>query len=642
MGPFQRAANFYHSKGFNVIPIAKGTKKPLIAWKEYATRRMRKDELDELVNIYGDQNIAVITGKVSGLAVVDIDGQAGEVILDKLPQTLKVKTNRGWHLYFKSTEEHSTCISLYPKVDLKMEHSYVVAPPSMHEMGTEYKIEGKYVDPVPIPDWLIESSVSRNGFKSREGLAEAILKGVNEGERNDMAARYSGFLIDKGYGEAECIRMLRAWNSKNRPPLPENELLRCYYSIVQKHGSNYFQVVTSKALEKAKETVSKWIYLEDDSIVEVVLAVAATTRIAADPLWIMLIAPPGSGKTELLRSLKGVPDFYYLDRITEATFITGHKDMTGVLEKSNRKNIMFIVKDFGDVLSIERGSVMQQFRSIYDGEYSARYGNQKGTVEWKGKANMLCAVTQEIESLKSQSIIGPLGERFLYYKMVPKGRETHEKMAMKSIEASGKEHTMRMEISEAMQGAFKETLEQDLSKLEIPPHILSWISDLCQLMVKMRMVVKRTGPNAEGIDYKPSPESPTRMLKCFKQLLLGLCLVNKRKEAVLNDYKIVAKIAMDGMNSMRRDCLRSMLKEDPPRWMGVTDVCEKTLIPYKTVNECLGNLALSELVDKAPFEMVAHQYMRFGFRPREQGGWVYRLKEDTINMIRNCGLEDVL
>ncbi|GEM_PF-6706833 len=56
-------------------------------------------------------------------------------------------------------------------------------------------------------------------------------KGVSEGCRNNAAFIIATYLYKKGYGFEETLEELLKWNKKNRPPLPERELVYVVKSV---------------------------------------------------------------------------------------------------------------------------------------------------------------------------------------------------------------------------------------------------------------------------------------------------------------------------------------------------------------------------------------------------------------------------
>ncbi len=90
--------------------------------------------------------LAIRTGAVSGVAVVDIDPRnGGRVDPDLMPPTRTVRTGSdGWHLYYRHPGEPlGSKVSGHPGVDLKADGGYVVAPPSVHpSTGRPYRRVG--------------------------------------------------------------------------------------------------------------------------------------------------------------------------------------------------------------------------------------------------------------------------------------------------------------------------------------------------------------------------------------------------------------------------------------------------------------------------------------------------------------------
>jgi hypothetical protein len=93
-----------------------------------------------------DANIGIATGKVSGIVVLDVDGEDGEARLAEfereygaLPVTAEVKTRRGRHLYFRYPPgtEHVRSIAK-GALDIRADGAYIVAPPSLHLSGERY------------------------------------------------------------------------------------------------------------------------------------------------------------------------------------------------------------------------------------------------------------------------------------------------------------------------------------------------------------------------------------------------------------------------------------------------------------------------------------------------------------------------
>ncbi len=67
----------------------------------------------------------------------------------------------------------------------------------------------------------------------------------------------------------------------------------------------------------------RWLYLPDPTALYAVLGAVAANRLPGDPVWLLLVGPPGSGKSELLQSLGALPDVHPTATLTEAALLSG-------------------------------------------------------------------------------------------------------------------------------------------------------------------------------------------------------------------------------------------------------------------------------------------------------------------------------
>lgn len=111
-------------------------------------------------------NVAVRTGEVSRLVVIDIDPEhGGEDSLDRLiaahgclPAGRVVRTGSGGrHLYFRHpgvVVRNDAGRRLGPGLDIRGDGGYVIAPPSRHGCGGRYIVTGHGGVIPGLPDWL--------------------------------------------------------------------------------------------------------------------------------------------------------------------------------------------------------------------------------------------------------------------------------------------------------------------------------------------------------------------------------------------------------------------------------------------------------------------------------------------------------
>lgn len=73
MSELLTAALSYHKQGLSVIPLQAREKKPLIAWEKYQNEKGTEKEIKAWWSNWPEANIGIVTGAISGLAVIDLD-----------------------------------------------------------------------------------------------------------------------------------------------------------------------------------------------------------------------------------------------------------------------------------------------------------------------------------------------------------------------------------------------------------------------------------------------------------------------------------------------------------------------------------------------------------------------------------------
>ena len=87
----------YLDRGWSIIPIKPEAKRPAIKWLDFQSRLPTEDEVTDWWTKYPDYDIAIITGSISGVVVVDCDNEEAEhAAYDaQMRSVIKVKTKRG-------------------------------------------------------------------------------------------------------------------------------------------------------------------------------------------------------------------------------------------------------------------------------------------------------------------------------------------------------------------------------------------------------------------------------------------------------------------------------------------------------------------------------------------------------------------
>ncbi|HIE54166.1 MAG TPA: bifunctional DNA primase/polymerase [Chromatiaceae bacterium] len=270
----------YLSRGLSVIPLKFKGKEPLVSWKEFQGRIPSTRDVDEWFKKFKSFNVAIVTGTVSGnLVVIDFDskgkakefyekikGLKDELLRFALGNTWWVETGKGIHIYLRincEREEFKELFRTKPKlvegVDIKAEGGYVVAPPSIHPSGKQYRfIQGspeEEIQFISVEEWgdvlklLGYVEKPKVGVKAEKELSEGeVLEIVNmlreayqPGQRDLIIFFLTGWLRKAGVkyevskkivellaeGDEEKDRRLyvldRTYGLKGKPPSPEEQ-----------------------------------------------------------------------------------------------------------------------------------------------------------------------------------------------------------------------------------------------------------------------------------------------------------------------------------------------------------------------------------------------------------------------------------
>ena len=167
-GTTEQAALDYLARGWSVIPVRERAKRPAVPWKRYQRKCVTEKTLHDWFRRSPDFNVAIVTGGLSGLVVLDVDPRHGgnESLRDlerehgALPNTMESITGGGGrHVYFShpgGVVKNRTNIE--PGIDLRGDGGCIVAPPSVHPSGKRYRWKRGHapedVSLAPLPDWL--------------------------------------------------------------------------------------------------------------------------------------------------------------------------------------------------------------------------------------------------------------------------------------------------------------------------------------------------------------------------------------------------------------------------------------------------------------------------------------------------------
>jgi Bifunctional DNA primase/polymerase, N-terminal len=213
----------YLPLGFRVVPCAYATKRPLISdWAKFASND--RDQIMAWLKAWPRANWAVLTGRMSGVIVIDVEGESAWNWLLKTHghQLAPIcRTGKGYHVYYQYPLElplRSQVTLSDARIELRGNNHLCLLPPSQHPVFDivyawlpGYKPEGPIPFP-PAPEWVVEAMkpVERKAYvpntepindryvQAAMAAELADLEGTPEGSRNHTLYRVAFKLLRFG------------------------------------------------------------------------------------------------------------------------------------------------------------------------------------------------------------------------------------------------------------------------------------------------------------------------------------------------------------------------------------------------------------------------------------------------------------
>jgi len=260
MSKLLKSALWYQKQGYSVIPV-KRDKKPYIKWEKYQSERANQDQIRTWWEKWPGANIGLVTGKVSGIDVVDCDSEKGRDALNEFLSDSIVlpisKTPKGWHYFFSHKEGLSNGVRVITDCDLRTEGGYIIVPPSKNGAGKSYAwMQGLSIadiKPAAMPEMLFDilqsggAGLADSSPQYKNGInpykENVVTRGVNivdksttvnigqqsqhlfsEGSRDESLFHLANCLVRGGMNEDNLFKYLSFFASHCDPPFPKKEI----------------------------------------------------------------------------------------------------------------------------------------------------------------------------------------------------------------------------------------------------------------------------------------------------------------------------------------------------------------------------------------------------------------------------------
>lgn len=358
---------------------------------------------------------------------------------------------------------------------------------------------------------------------------------------------------------------------------------------------------TELPLNQLKTTFHKWLHLEDDDFIDIIVGAFLVNKFFPEPLWLLLIAAPSNAKTEILRAFNELPSAYFLSNLTPATLVSGLPPKVNGIDNSLLLQLdgkVLILKDFTSILAMRaenQQEILAQLREIYDGQYSKSWGNGR-RIDWTGHVGFIGACTPVYD--RHHGTIAALGDRFLLYRC---NNYEQEEMGLKALSLVGQEKEMREEIKAALHSFLKQFDSIKNPLLERDDDTSGKIVNLACLCAAGRCAVERDYRN-KSVLYLPQPEGSPRLVKQLCMIGAGIALAQGKKAFDDEVYELIRKIALSNMPASRRAVIEYLWNEEALEhlhfWKKTGEVAEAVRLPKTTAKLVLEDLQLVGLVNR--------------------------------------------
>ena len=234
----------YAERGFAVFPLQPGTKIPFAGTRGHQEATTNIDCIQDWWSHVPDANIGIAT---TGLVVIDIDRPdhpwLSEHSFPNCPMSLTPRSNGRHYMYRQHDQQvvHCSVSKIAPKIDIRADGGYIVAPPSiiaegMYRFAPAHALECD-IDQLPLlPDWI---SALIQQADAAQNAAPLISTTINEnripdGQRNSTLMSLAGHMRRCGMGHLEIEAALQQTNNlRCVPPLESSEVRHIATSAVR-------------------------------------------------------------------------------------------------------------------------------------------------------------------------------------------------------------------------------------------------------------------------------------------------------------------------------------------------------------------------------------------------------------------------
>lgn len=445
---------------------------------------------------------------------------------------------------------------------------------------------------------IIRTVIKTQGKTEMPGYIKHLIEnGSSEGDRHKNEFIIIKELYNSGYPSDEIVESVKIHNQNCSPPKPEY-IIENHANYLLQYPERYLTKETYKEIppedlaiianvtyDKVIEIYNKWFYLKDTTAIDLSLAAAITRRTASVPLWLIFIAPSGSGKSELLKPLedkKETSTTEVISKITPNTFLSGvsqkkekYVDFAETL-RNNPK--LFLTYDFAQFIKMDskdKAQVWAQMRDIYDGFIERKAGLGVSKKVDGLRINWLICSTPVIDS--ELLVHQELGTRELIYRY-DKDEIDKQVLMDKIWDNSDSLQDMRKELAFFVRAFIEKKESEKNKKVEIKDEVKRELMNLATTISTLRAATESDSYSGELTNFIYE-ELPTRILLQLRSIFIGL----KSLDSNYSDEKalsVIKRVALSSIHPVRLRIIIELLNQGS---LSTTQLQKRMSIGYKTI-----------------------------------------------------------
>lgn len=306
--------------------------------------------------------------------------------------------------------------------------------------------------------------------------------------------------------------------------MPQNATTQAQQQVNAKQQEQ--EALAPISVEELHKVYRRWLQLENTDLLDVTMGTLWSVHLSGNPLWMFIVSPPSSSKSETLVPVGEWWRCRTLSTVTARGLISGMQGPGGVdpslFAQLDTQRAGLIVKDLTPLLQThreERDEVFGILRDAYDGSCSRMFGNGIRREYKELNFCVLAGVTPAIDSMSTVA----MGERFLKFRPDREmDRADEEARAVRAISNAMSLDQMRKELKDAA----VRCLQRPFDPADVLPpegEIIELVARLARLVAWARGAVV-SDPRTDRMYSRPVVEASPRLALQFVKLAQGLAL----------------------------------------------------------------------------------------------------------------------